>query len=256
MESKMKVKLLRYTPNGEKLIASAAKLCYSPVGIDKIEQNLEDDKVDKFLNKLMKLGHESPLEHISFTFGIEGVSRTLTHQLVRHRIASYSQQSQRYVKLNQFEYIIPPSIKNIPEAKEMFVKAMKEDQRYYDEITKLLYKTNYYKYIEEGYEEKEARLKAEKASIEDARYIFPNACETKIVVTMNARSLLNFFELRTCNRAQWEIRQLAIEMLKKVKKIYPTLFKNAGPSCLTGFCPEGNMACGRIEEVREKFKNI
>ena len=256
METHIKVKLIRYTPDGEKMLASAAKLCYSPVGIDKIEEDLDEENVDKFLNMLISLGHESPLEHISFTFGIEGVSRTLTHQLVRHRIASYSQQSQRYVKLEQFEYVIPPSIKEEPEAKKMFIEAMEEDQKYYDKITNILYKKNYEKYMKEGYKELEARAKAEKSSIEDARYIFPNACETKIVATMNARSLLNFFRLRTCNRAQWEIRQLAMEMLKNVKEVYPILFKNAGPACLAGPCPEGKMTCGKIEEVREKFKNI
>src|SRR5699024_705288 len=200
METHIKVKLIRYTPDGEKMLASAAKLCYSPVGIDKIEEDVDEENVDKFLNMLISLGHESPLEHISFTFGIEGVSRTLTHQLVRHRIASYSQQSHRYVKLEQFEYVIPPSIKEEPEAKKMFIEAMEEDQKYYDKITNILYKKNYEKYMKEGYKELEARAKAEKSSIEDARYIFPNACETKIVATMNARSLLNFFRLRTCNR--------------------------------------------------------
>ncbi|NLW21790.1 MAG: FAD-dependent thymidylate synthase [Tissierellia bacterium] len=252
----MKVKLLSYTPNGERLIASAAKLCYSPVGVSQIEKGLDDEKVERFLKTLMDLGHESPIEHVSFTFGVEGVSRTLTHQLVRHRIASYSQQSQRYVKLDQFEYIIPPSIAEDEKAKELFIEAMERDQKYYDEISDILFNKYFDKYIKEGMKEKEARLKAEKESIEDARYVFPNACETKIVFTMNARTLLNFFRLRCCNRAQWEIRQLAIEMLKIVKKTYPTLFKNAGPGCLRGPCPEGAMTCGKIKEVREKFNNL
>src|SRR5690554_6419482 len=134
-----KVKLLRYTPEGEKLIASAAKLCYSAVGIEEIEDNLEEKNIDSFLNMLMDLGHESPIEHVTFTFGAEGVSRTLTHQLVRHRIASYSQQSQRYVKLEQFEYIIPPNIEKDQRAKEIFLKAMEEDQKYYDELTEILF---------------------------------------------------------------------------------------------------------------------
>ncbi len=251
----MKVKLLRYTPEGEKLIASAAKLCYSSAGVTEIEEDLEEDKIGSFLSLLMDLNHESPIEHISFTFGIEGVSRTLTHQLVRHRIASFSQQSQRYVKLEQFEYIIPPAIKEDQSAKELFKKAMEEDQKYYDEITNILYKKHYKQYVEEGFSEKQSKNKAEKQAIEDARYIFPNACETKIVVTMNARSLINFFRLRTCNRAQWEIRELAIAMLKEVKKVYPALFKNAGPGCINGPCPEGNMTCGKIVEVRERFRS-
>lgn len=249
-----KVKLIRYTPEGEKLIATAAKLCYSPVGISEIEDNLNDKNIESFLNLLIDLNHESPIEHISFTFAAEGVSRALTHQLVRHRIASFSQQSQRYVKLSQFEYIIPPSIENNKEAKQLFERAMEEDQKAYDEITNILFEEHYKKYIEQGLSEKEARSKSEKESIEDARYIFPNACETKIVFTMNARTLLNFFRLRTCNRAQWEIRELAILMLKEVKAIYPILFKNAGPGCLNGPCPEGAMTCGKIVEVREKFR--
>ena len=252
----LNVELLRYTPDGEKLAASAAKLCYSSVGISQIEQGLDDEKLNKFLNLLMDLGHESPIEHVSFTFGIEGVSRTLTHQLVRHRIASFSQQSQRYVRLNQFEYVIPPAIENNKEAKEIFIKAMEEDQKRYEKISNLLFEDHFNKYIAEGLKEKDAKSKAEKEAIEDARYIFPNACETKIVLTMNARSLFNFFKLRCCNRAQWEIRELATQMLIEVKKVYPILFKNAGPGCLNGPCPEGNMTCGKIAEVREKFRTL
>lgn len=252
----VKVQLLRYTPDGEKLIATAAKLCYSSVGIDEIEEDLNEESVESFLRLLVDLNHESPIEHLSFTFAVEGVSRTLTHQLVRHRIASYSQQSQRYVKLDQFEYIVPPAIERNKEAKDIFVKAMEEDQKSYDKLADILFEEHYKKYIDEEFSEKEARSKAEKESIEDARYVFPNACETKIVFTMNARTLLNFFRLRTCNRAQWEIRELSILMLKEVKKIYPSLFKGAGPGCLNGPCPEGKMTCGKIVEVRERFKNI
>lgn len=200
----LKVEVLRYTPDGEKLIAAAAKLCYSSVGISEIEENLNEDNTEKFLQHLINLNHESPIEHVSFTFAVEGVSRTLTHQLVRHRIASFSQQSQRYVKLEQFEYIMPPAIENNEEAKALFKQAMSEDQKYYDKITNILFEENYKKYIDLGLKEKEAKSKAEKESIEDARYIFPNACESKIVFTMNARTLLNFFRLRCCNRAQWE----------------------------------------------------
>ena len=251
-----KVEVLRYTPDGEKLIASAAKLCYSSIGVTEIEDNLEADKVESFLSMLMNLGHESPIEHISFTFAVEGVSRTLTHQLVRHRIASYSQQSQRYVKLEQFEYIVPPNIAKNQEAKNLFEKAMREDQETYNSLSDILFEEHYNKYIGLGLKEKDARGKAEKEAIEDARYVFPNACESKIVFTMNARALLNFFNLRTCNRAQWEIREMAILMLKEVKKIYPILFKNAGPICVNGPCPEGAMTCGKIVEVRERFKTM
>lgn len=252
----LKVELLRYTPDGEKLIASAAKLCYSPVGIGDIEKNLDTEKAEKFLEVLVNLGHESPIEHVTFTFGVEGVSRTLTHQLVRHRIGSYSQQSQRYVKLDQFEYVIPPSIEKVIEAKKLFIHSMEKDQESYNRITEILFEKHLNEYLNQGMKEREAKQKAEKEAIEDARYVFPNACETKIVFTMNARSLLNFFRLRSCNRAQWEIRMLAIEMLKKVKEVYPTLFKNAGPACLQGPCPEGTMTCGKITDVREQFNNM
>ena len=252
----LKVELLRYTPEGEKLIASAAKLCYSPSGIGNIEKNLDEESTEKFLEMLVDLGHESPIEHVNFTFGVEGVSRTLTHQLVRHRIASYSQQSQRYVKLDQFEYIIPPSIAKNEEANKLFVEAMEKNQEYYNSITDILFEEYFNEYLKRGIEEKTARQKSEKQAIEDARYVFPNACETKIVFTMNARSLFNFFRLRCCNRAQWEIRELAIEMLKKVKEVYPTLFKNSGPGCLKGTCPEGSMACGKVVEVRERFDKL
>lgn len=253
----MKVELIRYTPEPEKLVAAAAKLCYSKVGIDGILEGLDESKTEKFLSMLMDLGHESPIEHVSFTFGVEGISRVLSHQLVRHRIGcSYSQQSQRYVKLDQFEYIIPPQIKAIDEARELFIDAMKRDQEVYDRLVEVLYKQNYKKYIDEGKTEKQAAQMAEKASIEDARYVFPNACETKIVFTMSARALFNFFRMRCCERAQWEIREMATEMLKKVKEVAPILFKHAGPGCLNGPCPEGSMSCGKMIEIRERFKKL
>lgn len=244
----LKVNLIEYTPNPEKVIASAAKLCYSAVGVDEILHGLDEENVQKFLDKLMSYGHASPIEHVAFTFAIEGVSRSLTHQLVRHRIASYSQQSQRYVKLEQFEYIIPPEIAEDDTAKEIYIDAMEKSQKSYDEITSILKE----KYINRGM----STLNAEKKAIEDARYVFPNACETKIMVTMNARSLINFFEHRCCNRAQWEIHVLADEMLKKLKEVAPILFKNGGPKCVKGHCPEGTMTCGKIKEVQEKYSNI
>lgn len=253
----LKVSLLRYTQDAEKLIAAAAKLCYSAVGVEDIEEKLDDKKTQDFIEMLMELGHESPIEHVSFTFGVEGISRVLTHQLVRHRIgASYSQQSQRYVKLQQFEYIIPSSIEAVPEAKEKFIEAMEQDQKYYNELTELLFTKHYERLIQEGHNEEKARKNAEKMAIEDARYVFPNACETKIVFTMNARALFNFFNKRCCNRAQWEIRELAIEMLRQVKAVAPSLFKYSGPGCVSGPCPEGKMTCGKIKEVRETFKSL
>lgn len=241
----LKVSLIEYTRNPERVIAAAAKLCYSQSGIDDIMENLTPENTEKFLNMLMSYGHESPIEHVSFTFAVEGVSRTLTHQLVRHRIASYSQQSQRYVKLDQFEYIIPPAIENDEESKRIFIKNMEECQKSYDMIAERLKS----RYIEEGLK----KSAAEKKAIEDARYVFPNACETKIVFTMNARSLMNFFKHRCCQRAQWEIRAMADMMLKEVKSVAPILFKYAGPSCVNSACPEGKMTCGKTIEMRNKY---
>lgn len=252
----MKVKLLAHTPEPEKVISMAAKLCYSAVGVDQIEENLTDESVDRFLNMLINIGHESPLEHVSFTFAVEGISRACSHQLVRHRIASYSQQSQRYVKLDQFEYIVPPEIEAVKEAKEVFVQAMEEDQKSYDKLVDILFDKHYNKMIKDGKNEKEAKRQAEKKAIEDARYVFPNACETKVVFTMNTRSLYNFLNHRCCERAQWEIRELSIEMLRQLKQVAPILFKNIGPKCVKGPCPEGNMTCGNIVQIRDKFKNL
>lgn len=252
----MKVKVIAHTPEPEKVISMAAKLCYSSVGVDEIEQNLTDESVEKFLNMLINIGHESPLEHVTFTFAVEGISRSCSHQIVRHRIASFSQQSQRYVKLNQFEYIVPPEIEQIEEAKEVFIDAMNKDQEAYDKLVDILFEKHYNNLINCGKNEKEAKRNAEKKAIEDARYVFPNACETKMVFTMNTRSLYNFFHHRCCERAQWEIRELAIEMLRQVREIAPILFKNIGPKCVTGPCPEGKMTCGDIVQVRERFNNL
>lgn len=252
----MRVELLAATPEPEKLIAAAAKLCYSKSGATNLMEGLDEIAVENFVDKLVSLGHDSPLEHMSFSFAIEGVSRVLTHQLVRHRMASYSQQSQRYVKLEQFEYVIPPAIASIPEAKALFEKAMAEDQRQYDELVEVLRKGAFNKLIDSGVPEQKAKQQAEKTAIEDARYVFPNACETKIVVTMNARSLINFFEHRCCDRAQWEIRALADEMLKLVKTEAPNVFKKAGPKCVKGQCTEGIMSCGKQIQMREKYMTI
>ena len=239
----MKVELIAHTDQLEKLVAASAKLCYSSTGVDQIMEGLSPDKTQNFIDMLMDLGHESPIEHISYTFAVEGVSRVLTHQLVRHRIASYSQQSQRYVRLDQFDYIVPPSIEKDPKAKRIFIEHMEASQKAYESITEILKS----KYEGKG---------AEKKAIEDARYVFPNATETKIVVTMNARSLHNFFRHRLCERAQWEIREMSMLMLKQVKAVSPGIFKHAGPPCITGPCPEGKMTCGKITQVRDKFKEL
>lgn len=276
----LKVKIIAHTPQPDKVVAQAGKLCYSAVGIDEITQKLTEEEIARYVNMLASIGHESPLEHVSFTFAIEGISRACTHQIVRHRIASYSQQSQRYVKLEQFEYIVPPAIEKNPEAKRIFIQAMERDQKAYDELVDLLledilidkhaadYSSCIREILKENpdvvpdrskvldlYAEKflESYRKAEKQAIEDARYVFPNACETKIVITMNARSLLHFFNVRCCNRAQWEIREMATEMLKECKKIAPALFKKAGPDCVYGKCGEGKMSC-KHPRKEDEFK--
>ena len=242
--SSLKINLITYTPEPEKVIASAAKLCYSPSDIKSLMDGLTTEKVEAFIKKITDLGHQSPLEHCSFTFGVEGVSRALTHQLVRHRIASYSQKSQRYVMEGQFEYIIPPAIANIPAAKELFIKTMEADQIAYDSLVDMLVEKHLGDMLSKGIDEKKARQIAEKKAIEDARFVLPNACETKIILTMNIRSLLHFFEERCCDRAQWEIRQMADMMLNICKEIAPNIFAKAGASCVRGKCKEGKMSCG------------
>lgn len=222
----MMVKLVRHTPEPERTVAMSARLCYSPIGAAQLEEKISDEQAANLVRKLVSMGHLSTLEHVTFTFAIEGVSRVLTHQLVRHRIASYSQQSQRYVKEHDFETIVPASIASKPEAKAKFDKLMTEIQAMYDEFIAL------------------------DIPAEDARYILPNATETKIVCTFNARSLLNFFSLRCCTRAQWEIRALANEMLRQCQAVAPVIFENAGPTCVSeGVCHEGAMSCGRLQAI-------
>ena len=222
----MMVKLVRHTPEPERTVAMSARLCYSPIGAAQLEEKISDEQAAKLVRKLVSMGHLSTLEHVTFTFAIEGVSRVLTHQLVRHRIASYSQQSQRYVKEHDFETIVPASIASKHEAKAKFDKLMTEIQAMYDEFIAL------------------------DIPAEDARYILPNATETKIVCTFNARSLLNFFSLRCCTRAQWEIRALANEMLRQCQAVAPVIFENAGPTCVSeGVCQECAMSCGRLQAI-------
>ena len=222
----MKVELIQYTADPEKVVAAAARLCYSPDPVPELLDRLTEEKVSDFIRKLRGMGHLSPFEHVSFQFSIDGVSRALSHQLVRHRIASYSQRSQRYVKEAGFEYVIPPSIRRNQEALRKFEQIMDKLQADYDDLLKSV-------------------------PAEDARYILPNACITSLMATFNARSLLNFFEHRTCVRAQWEIRHLAEQMLELVKEVAPNIFSVAGPTCITqGVCKEGSLSCGRVKTVR------
>ena len=252
----MTVRLIAHTPEPEKVVAAAAKLCYSDAHITDLLDGLDEEKTARFLTMLSDLGHASPIEHASFTFGIEGVSRTLLAQITRHRIASFSVQSQRYVREKGFEYVLPPEIDKIPAAREKFIQAMEDDQRTYEELTAALMEGYLKELLEQGIPEKAARSRAEKHAIEDARYVLPNACATRIMMTANARSLKNFFRLRCCNRAQWEIRALAEEMYKQVYAVAPTLFGHCGPACVDGVCTEGKMSCGKAAEVRAHYRKL
>lgn len=217
----MKVDLLTFTPNPEATVAAAARLCYSEAGITDLVERMQGQRAEALIKKLFEMGHMSPFEHVSFTFGVEGVSRALTHQLVRHRIASYMQKSQRYVNEAGFDYVIPPSVARNPQAKEKYQQVMETIQTGYAELAAMVDK-------------------------EDARYVLPNSCHTSIIVTMNCRSLHNFFEHRCCTRAQWEIRRLAWKMLDLARGQAPTLFANAGARCdIDGTCNEGPKSCGR-----------
>ena len=208
----MKVTLVDYPRYADYKAYCAARVCYSDKGFTDIwcetpmtgmdKEDPENDKALKLLQGIVKAGHGSVLEHCCFTFSIEGISRACSHQLVRHRIASYSQQSQRYVNGDKFDYVIPPEIEKHEMAKMAFENFMKQTMVMYDAML------------------------ANGIKKEDARYLLPNATTTNIVVTMNARELLHFIELRTSPRAQWEIRELAGEMLKQLKEVAPVIFSN------------------------------
>ncbi|MBR1554927.1 MAG: FAD-dependent thymidylate synthase [Oscillospiraceae bacterium] len=252
----MNVKLIAHTVMPEKVVAAAAKLCYSDTGAMELMDGLTDEKAESFVEMLSTIGHESPIEHASFTFAIEGVSRSLLAQITRHRLASFSVQSQRYVKLTHFAYITPPEIQADADALKLYDETIQNCVEAYRKLTEILETRHYQEFLNQGCPEKEARRKAEKKAIEDARFVLPNASETKMVVTMNARELLHFFKLRCCNRAQWEIRALAKAMLKEVYPVSPALFAKAGPSCCSGGCPEGKMSCGKISEVRAEYDSL
>jgi len=245
----MNVKLLTYTKDPEKTVAAAAKLCYSKSDIETLMDGLTDEKVSSFLDKLESYKHFSPMEHASFTFGIEGVSRSFLAQISRHRIASFSVQSQRYVDMDNADHVVPKEIYDAGySAVRLYEESVKSSFNNYNELKEELTR----KYIAEGMRESPAKKKAQ----EDARYLLPEACCTRMIVTMNARELNHFFNLRCCNRASREIREVAEEMLKLVYPVAPHLFKSTGPSCVCGACPEGNMSCGKAKEMREKYNII
>lgn len=226
-EAKLKVTLLSHTNEPERTIVAAVRQCYSSLSGKDLWEKVTDDQKARLIKQIISSGHTSTIEHASFTFAVEGVSRALTHQLVRHRIASYSQKSQRYVKEGGFEYILPPTIAKDKKLTKTYIEELENIQK------------GYQKLIDAG------------IPAEDARMLLPNACETKIVVTMNCRSLFNFFQERLCNRAQWEIRFLAGAMLKEVKKVAPNVFKYAGPTCVTEkICWQGSLHCGKPDRIK------
>ncbi|EHJ49651.1 thymidylate synthase, flavin-dependent [Solidesulfovibrio carbinoliphilus subsp. oakridgensis] len=241
-QTTLAVTLLAHTPDALSLIYAAFRQCYHPGYVADmwprlLSGDIPGDRQAEFVSRILASGHESPIEHVSFTFAVAGVSRALSHQLVRHRIASYSQQSQRYVDAASFDYVLPPAVAAIPEAKARFEAAMEQAGAAYAELQEILGRHG----------------RAGKAN-EDARFVLPNACETKVVVTMNCRSLLHFFELRCCTRAQWEIRAMALAMLGLCREALPVIFGGAGARCeRLGYCPEDErFTCGRYPR---RFEN-
>jgi thymidylate synthase (FAD) len=236
VSAQLRVSLLQHTPYPDRAVAVAGRLCYAPVSAADLKQDMSDEDVTKLVRILVRSGHHSALEHASFSFAVDGVSRALTHQLVRHRVASYNQQSQRYVNFGAGDsFVVPPSVDANAEARAVFLAAMEHARVAYDRLVEL------------GLAEGRTRESVQ----EDARFVLPNAAETKIVVTMNARELRHFFQVRCCNRAQWEIRALSWEMRRMVKELAPNLFQGSGPGCLYGTCPEGKMTCGRPYRVED-----
>lgn len=232
----MKVKLLRYTPNPELVCAAAALTSSRKHGASEILQRLTEEKARKIVERIIDLGHYSIIEHAYFTYSIEGCSRVMTHQLVRHRMASYTEQSQRYVEYDNLkDHVVPKTIERNQEAKELYENTLRQTSGTYQKLLHL------------------------QIPKEDARFVLPNAAKTNIVVTMNARGLRYFFNLRCCARAQWEIRETAIEMLKQAKRVAPGLFQNSGPFCVQfGYCRESKLkppSC-KIEKLKEEFSTL
>ncbi|HOP09397.1 MAG TPA: FAD-dependent thymidylate synthase [Candidatus Methanofastidiosa archaeon] len=220
----MKVSLISHTPDPERVCAASALTSYWYKGASETYEALTEKEIGDIIDKVIGYGHVSVIEHIKFTFSVEGVSRACTHQLVRHRVASYTQQSQRYVRIEDLNPVVPPTIGANDEANKVYL----------EEIERI--KGTYSRLVQMGIPN------------EDARFILPNAATTNIVVTMNARELRHFFKFRCCERAQWEIRDVANRMLDSCKAVAPRIFKKAGPTCVCeGHCPEGDLSCGRIK---------
>lgn len=234
MQAELKVALIRHTLSPEETVALGARLCYSRATIDDLTQRVSAKDQSDFVQKIMGMGHESVLEHATFTFGVEGVSRVLLAQLTRHRLASFSVQSQRYVSYeNGFGYIMPPKIAELgEEAQAEYHRQMQQMHQWYCQW--------------------QEKLGTGEGSNEDARFVLPGACETRLMMTMNVRELRHFFSLRMCNRAQWEIRAMAREMHRLCMEVAPALFADAGPGCLRGACPEGAKTCGKAGDIKRE----
>lgn len=232
----MKVKLLRHTADAEILCGTAASTTTKSGSPSEMLKKIDREAAKRLIKRVTGYGHASVIEHASFTFSIEDVSRAMTHQLVRHRIASYTQQSQRYITYDTLEkYVSPQSIADSSEAKRIFDETLEKISETYQKLLKM------------------------NIPKEDARFILPNASKTNIIVTMNARELRHFFNLRCCARAQWEIREVAVEMLRQAKKAAPALFEDCGPTCVElGWCTEGKMkpAECKIPEIKERFRKL
>lgn len=274
------VKLISYTPNPEGLVAAAARICYSPDDVETIMDNMTPKQVDNLINRLTNMGHESPFEHANFTFSVTGVSRVLLAQESRHRLQTLSVRSQRYNSESDFSYVVPTEIERLG-LEEFYIERIEQIQDFYEDVFIAMmdeylyaeYQANpedealkefvrlYNEDIVEALDyirEKQPKIwsKYDKRAAENARYLCPGATETKFAVTMNARELLHFFELRCCNRAQEEIRDMATLMLAEVLKVAPKLFRLAGPGCTNGACPEGSMGCGKAADVRKKYNSM
>lgn len=283
----MQVTLIAWTPAPEQVVAAAGKTCYSASPTEEILDTITQDESVAYIRRLMSSGHLSPLEHVSFTFAITGVSRSLLAQITRHRIASFSVQSQRYVNASSPDYQTPEAIRDNPYALRIFDDLMEQISKAYSDIHSHLMsaelKEKYGDWLQEhngdptlhrnpkyfhlalqsrmealiNQEEpsvedelfyaqyRRDRSAAEKRANENARAVLPNAVCTSLTMTMNARELLHFFNLRCCNRAQDEIRTLADEMLVLCRQVAPTIFASAGAPCVSGPCPEGKMSCGK-----------
>ena len=245
-EAKLQVELLTMTEHAVDVVYAACRQCYSSgFAAEMFSGSVGGkpglDEKERFIRKIVKSGHESPLEHVSMTFAVRGISRSCSLQLVRHRIASYSQQSQRYVGMKDFGYVTPSTIGEDKELRNLFVEAMEDIQKKYNRIVEAL----------------EAKGITGESARQDARFILPEASETKIVITMNARELLHFFSQRCCARAQWEIRRMANRMLDIARKALPSIFgEEAGPKCeRLKYCPEGaDFTCGRYPLKEKVFK--